>query len=203
MIGIAGPSGAGKSALAQRLAGEVPSLSPVVLALDCYYRDLSRLSPAQVAEHNLDEPGALDVELLTRQLRDLARGRSVQRPEYDFSTHVRLPRRILLAPGGLVIVEGLFTLHWPAVRRLMHTKVFVDAAADVCLERRIARDLRDRACTRDEVTERYRLMVRPMAECHVLPTRVHADVVVRGDIPLRQSVGAVLKHAKANQLPVP
>jgi uridine kinase len=194
MIGIAGPSGSGKSVLAERLADELRRAAPVVLPLDCYYRSLPGLSAERFEAHNLDEPDALDVDLLVRQLRALAHGQAIERPHYDYVAHVRRSEATAVSPGGVVIVEGLFTLYWPAVRRLLHTRVYVDTADAACFARRMARDLRERACTPEEVRRRYERTVRPMAERYVLPARAHADVVVRGDGALDAAVAAVLRH---------
>ena len=191
LIGIAGPSGAGKSFLARRLRG---ALAAEVLELDRYYRDLSHLSPQERARVNFDAPEALEHELLIEQVARLRNGKGVQLPVYDFATHTRVSRTDLLQPSEVIIVEGLFTLHWQGLRDLLGTKVYVDLHDELCLARRTARDVRERGRTAGSVHEQYRTTVAPMARRYLRPTIDHADVVVIGTERIDDAVTRVMEH---------
>jgi len=193
LIGIAGPSGAGKSYLAWHLANR---LSVPVLALDHYYRDLSHLPLEQRAHSNFDEPAALEHELLIAHIADLHAGRTVYVPLYDFSLHTRSPVTRIFAPAPFVIVEGLFTLLWPELRRLLGTGVYVDMTDDVCLRRRQERDVSERGRTPESVVEQFRATVAPMADRYVRPTRLHAHLVLSGNAPVDEGVSRVLDHVR-------
>ena len=199
MIGIAGPSCSGKSELARRLAQQ---LSAPVMSLDSYYIDLAHLPLEERARTNFDDPASLDEEVLTRQLRQLAAGEAIARPVYDFARHTRSAEVERVEPARFVVVEGLFTLHWPAVRALLDTKVYIDVQDAVCLERRLERDVRERGRTPESVRAQYATTVRPMAERYIHPTRRYAEVVVSGVAPLEISAAAVLAHIRgAGALP--
>jgi uridine kinase len=189
LIGIAGPSGSGKTLLARAVAARTGA---TVLALDHYYRDLSHLPLAERERVNFDEPAALDWALAVEQVAALRRGLAIERPEYDFTTHTRRAVTARVEPGPAVVVDGIFALHSEAMRALFDLRVFVELEDAVCLERRLERDLRERDRTRESVLQQYAETVRPMAERWVLPTRAHADVVVRGDADLEESARAVL-----------
>jgi uridine kinase len=191
LIGVAGPSGAGKTYLATHLAA---ALHASVLPLDRYYRDLSHLPMEQRARTNFDAPEALDHELLIEQVASLRANKAVHLSVYDFSTHTRTSGTELLRPVEVVIVEGLFALHWPALRELLDTKVFVDMNDEVCLTRRQIRDVRERGRTPQSVVEQYATTVAPMALRYVRPAIVHADVVVSGAEQIGDSVSRVLEH---------
>ena len=191
LIGIAGPSGAGKTYLATHLAA---ALQADLLAVDRYYRDLSHLSLEERARVNFDDPRALEHELLIEQVARLRNSETVQLPVYDFATHTRTHSTDVLQPREIIIVEGLFTLHWPGLRELLGTKVYVDMNDEVCLDRRTARDVRERGRTPESVVEQYRTTVAPMAHRYVRPTIAHADVVVGGADRISDGVARVLDH---------
>lgn len=195
LIGIAGPSGAGKSYLAHHLSD---FLRAPVLSLDHYYRDLSHLPLELRAGSNFDHPSALEHDLLIAQVAQLAEGRPIAVPTYDFSVHTRTQETQMFEPATFVIVEGLFTLHWPELRRLLGTRVFVDMTDDVCLQRRQERDVRERGRTPESVVEQFRATVAPMAERYVRPTQEHAHVVVFGSAPIGEEVERVLEHVRLN-----
>jgi uridine kinase len=191
LIGIAGPSGAGKSFLARHLKS---ALKAEVLELDRYYRDLSHLPLAERVGVNFDAPEALEHELLIEQVARLRDGETVQLPVYDFTTHTRTVRKQLLRPSEVIIVEGLFTLHWPGLRKLLGTKVYVDLHEELCLARRTARDVRERGRTAESVAEQYQATVAPMAQRYVHSTIAHADVVVIGTERINDGVARVMDH---------
>lgn len=191
LIGIAGPSGSGKTELSRRLAAMLPAQ---IVSVDSYYRDLPGVPFEQRALSNFDSPEAIDHDLLARHLALIAAGREVAIPVYDFTTHARSPRTHRLRPREFVIVEGLFALYWSSVREQFGTKVFVAAEDQVCFERRLERDVRERGRSEESVLLQYATTVRPMAARYVLPTRAYADVVASGTDSLARSAALVLAH---------
>ena len=181
LIGIAGPSCAGKSELALWLAVR---LDAPVLNLDHYYVDMSDLPLEERARRNFDEPAALEHTLILEHARRLAAGESIRAPRYDFATHTRAHSEQLITPGHYVILEGLFALQWPEVRAFLSTKLFVSAPDEVCLERRLARDVIERGRTPESVRWQFETTVQPMAHQHLLPAQVYADLVLVGTEPI-------------------
>jgi uridine kinase len=174
-IGIAGGTGAGKTTLVQRLVDHFQDVS--VVDLDSYYRDRSDVSPQDREHLNFDEPSAVDLPLLLRQLTCLRHGRVVQKPIYSFATHCRAGS-YELQPSSLLVVEGLFVLCWQELRTLLDLKVYLEAPADVRLVRRLRRDVRERGRTVESVLDQYVNAVRIMHEQFVEPTRQHADIIL-------------------------
>lgn len=193
LIAVAGPSCSGKSELSKALQTK---LKAPVLGLDSYYREFAHLPLEQRARMNFDEPASLDQNLLIAQVRSLGEGRAIEKPVYDFSRHTRSGEVERIEPAGYVIVEGLFALYWPELRELYGTSVFIDVDDAVCYQRRLERDVRERARTPESVNVQYNTMVRPMAERYILPTRAWADVVVSGVEPLERTSAAVLAIAR-------
>lgn len=189
LIGIAGPSGSGKSELAHHVAAAIEA---PVISLDDYYLDLSQVPLAERALVNFDEPASMDLALLLSHCAALSRGECVDIPLYDFSCHARRPGGQRIEPGNAVIIEGLFTLYWPGLRGLLHTSVYVDLDDATCYARRQDRDIRERGRTPECVQRQYCNTVRPMAERYIRPTSAYAELIVRGDALLSDSVAAVL-----------
>jgi uridine kinase len=189
LIGIAGPSCAGKTLLAGRLAFE---LDAPIVALDCYYHSLDHLPLEQRALSNFDVPDSLDAELLARHVGQLARGEEIHVPVYDFSRHTRTTAVRAARVTRYALIEGLFTLHWEAVRELLGVKLYVGAGESVCRRRRIERDVRERGRTPESVIEQCRTTVEPMAKKYVFPTAAFADLVLDGEAHIEDSVAAAL-----------
>jgi len=190
LVGLAGRSCSGKSSIAARLAELLPG-EALVLPLDHYYHDLGAMAFEERFRFNFDVPEAIDHGLLLSNLRDLARGASAVRPVYLFPEHVRSPEGQRVGPVDWVIAEGLFALLWDEVRALLDLAVYLDAPDDLCLERRIERDVRERGRTPESVVTQYTDTVRPMYEIHVAPTRKHADLVLDGQRPLAESARVI------------
>ncbi len=198
VLAVGGCSGSGKTTLARELATQ---LDAVLFPLDCYYRDLSYLTPAERNAHNFDHPDSLEDDLIVRQLQDLRRGRTIDRPVYDFSTHSRrrgVTDRITGRP--FIVVEGILALHFEDLLPLYDFTVYVDAPHDVCLARRIHRDVRERGRTEASVREQFDTHARPMADQFVIPCRSGADLTVSGTEALDWSVELVLASLRRRGL---
>jgi uridine kinase len=90
VLGIAGGSGSGKSTIAKSILEALPPGAGVMLQQDHYYRPQTHLPPDERAKVNYDHPSALELDLLRTHVEGLARGETIMRPSYDFTTHDRL-----------------------------------------------------------------------------------------------------------------
>jgi uridine kinase len=180
-IAITGGSGSGKSWLARRLQRRLGRRAGI-LALDDFYRDRSALPPRQRRAFNFDHPAAIDWPLFRRCLEAIRRGETVPLPRYDFATHARQSRPRIWRARPVVLLDGLWLLHRPALRRLCALSVFVDCPENVRFERRLARDQRERGRSRASVRRQWRAQVRPMHERFVAPQARRADVVLNEDV---------------------
>jgi len=184
IIGVAGPSCSGKTELARWLSRETGA---PVLNLDHYYLDLSHLPLEVRAKTNFDEPHSVDHDAIIEHASMLRRGEAVHAPHYSFAEHTRAPGDDIIEPGELVILEGLFAFCWPELRELFDVKLFVQAPDEVCLGRRLERDVVERGRTRESVLWQYETTVRPGAEEFIRPGSVYADLVLNGTDPIGES----------------
>ena len=178
LLGVAGGTGSGKTTVAQAIVAALPQRRVALLQQDSYYRDIDWGSEAELLAHNFDHPSALDNELLVANLRDLASGRAVEAPIYDFVVHRRTDRTRRIEPEPVIVVEGILILAEPAIRDLLDFKIFVDTDADVRLIRRLTRDLHERGRSLDDVLRQYQQTVRPMHLEFVEPSKRWADVII-------------------------
>jgi uridine kinase len=192
IIGIAGPSSSGKTELARQLVRRLPGTS--IVSLDSYYRGLEEIPLEARKRVNFDHPDSLEWPLLQQHLKAMAAGLPFDEPVYSFADYARTAETKRIVPSKFVIVEGLFVFHWPELRALLDTKVYVETDPSVCFNRRLLRDVRERGRTPETVCEQYERTVRPSAEWFVIPSRKFADLVVSGEEPLENSTAAVM-HA--------
>lgn len=198
VIAVGGCSGSGKTTLARELAQQ---LDGTLFPLDFYYRDLSHLSIRERNHYNFDHPDSLEHDLIVRHMQALRDGESIARPHYDFSTHARVPGVTdELEAKRYVIVEGILALHYPELLPLYDFTVYVDAPHEVCLTRRIHRDVRERGRTEASVREQFDAFAQPMADEFVLPCRDCADLTVQGTEALDWSVERVMSMLRERGL---
>jgi len=170
-IAIAGASCSGKTTLADFLADV---FSAPVLRVDNYYRPLDDLTYEQRCGRNFDHPDAIDHARLVSDLQALLSGVTVEAPRYNFCEHTLFAETMRIEPASVVLVEGLFALCYPEIVARCAIRIFVDAPEEVCLERRMNRDIRERGRDAVEVNERFRDHVWPMYLKHIEPTRAVA-----------------------------
>ncbi len=178
VIGIAGGSGSGKTTVAQTILQRVGPDRISFLQHDAYYKDLSGLPPVQRAEVNFDHPNSLENELLIRHIQQLKKGKVVEVPIYDFSTHSRTDRTFKVYPRNVILVEGILIFAETDLRELFDVKIFVDTDSDLRLIRRLQRDIAERGRTTESVIRQYLSTVRPMHLDFVEPSKRYADVII-------------------------
>jgi uridine kinase len=178
IIGIAGGSGSGKSTVARNVAEHLTTSSVAFIDMDAYYKNFTSLSLDDRRKLNWDHPDAFDYDLLCSHLNALGMRQAIEKPEYDFVTHLRRTEPTRVEPADVVVIDGILLFVDERVRELCDVKVFVDAEADIRLIRRIERDTHVRGRPLDEIIEQYLSTVQPMHLQFVEPSKRYADVIV-------------------------
>jgi uridine kinase len=99
-----------------------------------------------------------------------------------------------IAPADVVIVEGILALHFDELVQCYDFSIYVNAPHDVCLVRRIHRDMSERGRTEESVREQFEATARPMADLFVVPSAAKASVIVEGTDALDWSVEQILQR---------
>ena len=176
-IGICGASGSGKATLADELVRDMGAKS-VVINQDAYYFDHPELTFEERTQLNYDEPGIFDHDLLYSDVCALLSGQPITRKAYDFSEHRRCDKEDLIYPADVLIVEGIHAFYDQRLRDKMFLKLYVNVDPDICLLRRISRDIKDRGRQIDNIANQYLSTVKPMYERYIRNYIHDADVVV-------------------------
>jgi uridine kinase len=178
IIGISGPSASGKSLLANTLVSELGSNQVVVISEDAYYKDYAHLAFAEREKINFDHPQAFDHDLLCEHLSDLQQGKSVEIPIYSHSKHIRLPETRHIGQHRIVVLEGIMLFAEKELRDLMDIRIFMSTPLDICLTRRLKRDVVERHRSFESVIHQYETTVRPMYLQFIEPSSRHADIII-------------------------
>lgn len=178
IIGISGASASGKSLLANTIVSELGSDQVVIISEDSYYKDFSQLSFAEREKINFDHPDSFDHPLLQQHLEDLQNGVDIEVPTYDFSKHVRGKQTRCIGRHTIIVLEGILLFVDPELRKLMDIQIFMDTPLDICLLRRITRDVLARNRTVQSVIDQYEATVRPMYLQFIEPSKRYADIII-------------------------
>ena len=177
VIGICGASGSGKSTLARELEAQLHGRC-VYLKQDSYYKDHPDMSFEERERINYDEPEAFEHEQLRADLFALREGKSISAKDYDYTEHRRCDSDAMIDPADVVLVEGIHVFYDEAVRDLLDFKIYIQVDPDVCLLRRVKRDLRDRGRSIEGVYRQYLDTVKPMYEKYIRNYVEYADLIV-------------------------
>lgn len=178
LVCIAGASGSGKTTIASRISDHFSEEDVLVISQDSYYRDLSHLPHGERAASNFDHPDSIDFGLFEEHLRTLHAGGTIEKPIYDFVKHNRRRETETTVARRIILVEGILLLAVPEVRDLFDVKLYVDTDHDICLLRRLMRDIKERGRTLEGVAAQYQKTVRPMFLQFVEPSKRYADVII-------------------------
>ncbi len=178
IIGISGASASGKSLLANTLVNELGSDQVVVISEDSYYKNHPHLSFEERGKINYDHPDAFDHDLFVQHLHQLQAGHTVQVPIYNHSQHIRSDETRTIGKHAIIVLEGILLFVEKKMRELMNIRIFMDTPLDICLLRRIKRDVIHRHRTVESVIEQYEKFVRPMYLQFIEPSKRYADIIV-------------------------
>lgn len=178
IIGIAGASASGKSLLANTIVNELGSDQVVIISEDAYYKDNSHLPFEERASINYDHPDSFDHELLHKHLMELQQGKAVDIPIYNHSQHIREKETRRIGQHTIIVLEGILLFVESHLRESMDIRIFMETALDICLIRRLKRDIKERQRSLDSVLKQYEETVRPMYLQFIDPSKRYADIIV-------------------------
>ena len=181
LIGITGGSGCGKTTLIRQLREAFTPAQLCIISQDDYYRPREEQKIDERGITNFDLPRSIDRKAFRKDIQRLLKGEVVERREYTFNNAAKEAKTLTFHPAPVIIVEGLFVLHYKKIKQLLDLKVFLHAKENLKVIRRIRRDRVERNYPLDDVLYRYENHVLPTFEKYIGPYRAGADLVINNN----------------------
>lgn len=182
LVGIAGGSASGKTTfthiLADRLRSETYALKVDVFGMDKYFYRGTAPGPVFTSPStgellpNNNHPNSADNARLIEDLDELRNSKN--RPD-------------------VILLEGLMILHIEEIRNRCDLRIFMELDADIRALRRLLRDMKGSRGSTDPnfIATYYIECARVGHALYVEPSRVYADLILRGDADFHRSVEGV------------
>ncbi|MBT30834.1 MAG: uridine kinase [Thalassobius sp.] len=196
LIGITGGSGSGKTYFLDRLVQAVGHENVTVISQDNYYRSMDEQTIDENGVENFDLPESIDDKKFSDAVAHLRTGKEVRVKEYTFNNPDVVPKELVFKPNPIVIVEGIFVLHYPEVASQIDLKLFVDAKDHIKIKRRILRDKVERGYDLNDVLYRYENHVMPSYEKYIDIHKRDADLIICNDKGFDRALDVLVNFLK-------
>lgn len=181
VIGITGGSGSGKTSFIRKLKSVFDSSQMCIISQDDYYKPIQEQILDDQGIENFDLPTSIDHKTLVSDIERLKKGQTVIKKEYTFNNDAASAKDIVLNPAPIIIVEGLFILHYADVRNQLDFSLFIQAKENLKIIRRIRRDQMERNYPLEDVLYRYEFHVMSAFEKYIAPYKEQVDIIINNN----------------------
>ena len=179
IIGIAGGTGSGKTFFLKCFLEHFSDNEVSLVSQDNYYFPIAHtMTPEENMLYNFDVPQTVDREHLYSDIIKLINKETIYKKEYTFNNSNATPKMLEIKSAPILIVEGLFILHFSEIAKLLDLKIFIEADENVALGRRLKRDLEERGYSNDDVLYRWKNHVMPAYKEFLLPYRNKCERII-------------------------
>ena len=179
VVGVAGGSGSGKTFFLNCFFNHFSKEEICLVSQDDYYIKVSDdMTPEENKLHNFDLPSCFELNHFENDVNDLMQFKTVHKQEYTFNNPNAIPKMLEIKPAPLLIIEGLFIYHYQHIDALFDYRIFIDAATEIALERRLKRDLIERGYSEEDVMYKWTNHVMPAYNQFLAPHRERCDQVI-------------------------
>ncbi|WP_256005405.1 uridine kinase family protein [Pedobacter deserti] len=204
IIGIAGGSGSGKTFFLKSFLNHFKPGEVTLVSQDDYYIDAGVMSMEENKLFNFDLPSAIDHKQFVHDISKLVHGEIVYKKEYNFNNPLAVVKTLEIKPAPVLIIEGLFILHFQDIAALLDHSIFIEAKGSVALQRRISRDDIERGYPKEDVLYKWHNHVVPAYKEYLLPYKssCHRIVVNNDNTPEKiiELTDAICRELKLQQL---
>jgi len=195
IIGIAGGSGSGKTFFLKRFLDHFTPDEVCLVSQDDYYIPVAHNMTAEENKlYNFDLPDTIDHQHFESDINKLLNQETIYKNEYTFNNPNIIPQLLEIKPAPILIVEGLFILHFKGISDLLNMKIFVDADEDIALQRRLKRDLIERGYSNDDVVYKWVNHVVPAYNDFLLPYKGDCDKVILNNTQTAENILSVTQE---------
>jgi uridine kinase len=177
IIGLSGISGAGKTHLLRLLKNELGDKIEI-LSSDNYYLPIEFQVRDENGFHNFDLPNGIDDAAFLNDILQIKSGKSITKKVYNFNNPNAKEAFFEIKPAPILIVEGLFIYHFPAINSLFNYKIFLQLHPEIALNRRLIRDQQERGLTIETIQYQWHNHTLPGFETFVQPYQNLADIII-------------------------
>jgi uridine kinase len=188
IIGIAGGSGSGKTFFLNSFLHHFKNDEVTLISQDDYYFPAGEMTQEENKLYNFDLPSTIDHEQFLLDIKRLINGEIVYKKEYNFNNPLAVVKILEVNPAPIIIVEGLFILHFKEIAALLDYRIFVEAEEVVALQRRIKRDGMERGYPEDDVLYKWHNHVVPAYKEFLLPYKGEAHKVVINNLDTPEDI---------------
>jgi len=207
IIGIAGGSGSGKTFFLKCFLEHFTADEVCLVSQDDYYIPVAHnMTPEENKLYNFDLPRTIDREHFHQDILSLMNNKVIYKEEYTFNNPTAVPKTLEIKPAPILIVEGLFILHFEDIASRLDLKIFLETDEEVALKRRLKRDLEERGYSNDDVMYKWHNHVVPAYKEYLLPYRESCDKIVVNNtqvaddiIRITDEISAELRHKLFNE----
>ncbi|MCR8560595.1 uridine kinase [Mucilaginibacter sp. BJC16-A38] len=179
IMGIAGGSGSGKTFFLKCFLEHFSADEVCLVSQDDYYFSVAdNMTKEEIALYNFDLPSTIDHDHFEADIDSLLNGKTILKKEYTFNNADAIPKMLEIKSAPIIIVEGLFILHFKKISETLDLKIFIEADDDIALQRRLKRDLLERGYSHEDVMYRWANHVQPAYKEFLLPYKDECDKVI-------------------------
>ncbi|MFF5381087.1 uridine kinase family protein [Pedobacter suwonensis] len=198
IIGIAGGSGSGKTFFLNCFLHHFKQDEVTLVSQDDYYIPAGDMTQEENKLYNFDLPSTIDSEQFLKDIKQLINGEVVYKKEYNFNNPLAVVKILEIKSAPIIIVEGLFILHFKEIAALLDHTIFVDADEHIALDRRIKRDGLERGYPEDDVLYKWHNHVVPAYKEYLLPYRNECNKVVMNNTNEPDEIIAITEDISNN-----
>jgi len=200
IMGMTGLSGAGKTFYVNRLKEQFGD-NICILGFDEYYKPLQEQWIDAHGEANYDLPTALYADRFYQDLLKLLAYQSIVIRKYQFE-HYDAPEVLeTINPAPIILVEGLFVMEFKAVDAMLNYRIFIECDTELCFERRLERDIRERNIPRERSLHQWNHHVMPAYQQFIEPHKERCNLQIENIGPPEHNIQTILSHIRTHAHP--
>ena len=128
--------------------------------------------------YNFDLPTSFHLDQQIDDIKKIKNGKKVVRNEYTFNNPSINPKKIIVNPRPILLVEGLFLFDNSDLLSLFDKKIFIDSEIETMINRRIKSDHNIRVYDKDDVIYKNENHFIPAYKKYIIPHKDYSDIIV-------------------------